>query len=174
MSVTRTDTCPMRITATVAPSTSRDGTILTLATPLCHPSRNARGRIKAAAFSPRRRIRYMVVQTVSMIVAADCGRDCREEVPKAMPNVPALAGITIIDLTRYLAGPFCTQILGDYGAEVIKLEPVKGARSEMGGYTGKDSYFFMSTNRSKKSVQIDLRQAAGRDVMLRLTDSADA
>jgi crotonobetainyl-CoA:carnitine CoA-transferase CaiB-like acyl-CoA transferase len=115
----------------------------------------------------------MVVQTVSMIVAADCGRDCREEVPKAMPNIPPLAGITIIDLTRYLAGPFCTQILGDYGAEVIKLEPVKGARSEMGGYTGKDSYFFMSTNRSKKSVQIDLRQAAGRDVMLRLTDQAD-
>src|ERR1700683_5154668 len=90
-----------------------------------------------------------------------------------MAEAPPLDGITIIDLTRYLAGPFCTQILGDYGAEVIKLEPVKGARSEMGGYTGKDSYFFMSTNRSKKSVQIDLRQAAGRDVMLRLTDQAD-
>jgi crotonobetainyl-CoA:carnitine CoA-transferase CaiB-like acyl-CoA transferase len=90
-----------------------------------------------------------------------------------MPDVPPLAGITIVDLTRYLAGPFCTQILGDYGAEVIKVEPVKGARAEMGGYTGTDSYFFMSTNRSKKSVQIDLRQPAGRDVMLRLADQAD-
>ena len=40
----------------------------------------------------------------------------------------------------------------------------------MGGYTGKDSYFFLSTNRSKKSVQIDLRQSAGRDVMLRLVE----
>ncbi|HTQ25227.1 MAG TPA: CoA transferase [Candidatus Binataceae bacterium] len=90
-----------------------------------------------------------------------------------MPDSPPLAGITVIDLTRYLAGPFCTQVLGDYGAEVIKIEPVEGARAEMGGYTGKDSYFFMSTNRSKKSVQIDLRQSAGRDVMLRLAGQAD-
>ena len=90
-----------------------------------------------------------------------------------MPDSPPLAGITVIDLTRYLAGPFCTQILGDYGAEVIKVEPVEGARAEMGGYTGKDSYFFMSTNRSKKSVQIDLHQSAGRDVMLRLAGQAD-
>jgi formyl-CoA transferase/CoA:oxalate CoA-transferase len=90
-----------------------------------------------------------------------------------MSDVPPLAGITVIDLTRYLAGPFCTQILGDYGAEIIKIEPVKGARSEMGGYTGKDSYFFMSTNRSKKSVQVDLKQPAGRDVVLRLADQAD-
>ncbi len=90
-----------------------------------------------------------------------------------MPDVAPLAGITVVDLTRYLAGPFCTQILGDYGAEVIKIEPVKGARSEMGGYTGKDSYFFMSTNRSKKSVQIDLRQPAGREVMLRLAGQSD-
>jgi formyl-CoA transferase/CoA:oxalate CoA-transferase len=90
-----------------------------------------------------------------------------------MSDVPPLAGITVIDLTRYLAGPFCTQILGDYGAEIIKIEPVKGARSEMGGYTGKDSYFFISTNRSKKSVQVDLKQPAGRDVVLRLADQAD-
>src|SRR6266436_6605298 len=90
-----------------------------------------------------------------------------------MSDVPPLAGITVVDLTRYLAGPFCTQILGDYGAEVIKVEPVKGARAEMGGYTGKDSYFFMSTNRSKKSVQIDLRQPAGREVMLRLAGQSD-
>jgi crotonobetainyl-CoA:carnitine CoA-transferase CaiB-like acyl-CoA transferase len=90
-----------------------------------------------------------------------------------MPDVPPLAGITVVDLTRYLAGPFCTQILGDYGAEIIKVEPVKGARAEMGGYTGKDSYFFMSTNRSKKSVQIDLRKPAGLEVMMRLADQAD-
>jgi crotonobetainyl-CoA:carnitine CoA-transferase CaiB-like acyl-CoA transferase len=90
-----------------------------------------------------------------------------------MSDVPPLTGITVIDLTRYLAGPFCTQILGDYGAEIIKIEPVKGARSEMGGHTGKDSYFFMSTNRSKKSVQVDLKQPAGRDVVLRLVDQAD-
>ncbi len=88
-------------------------------------------------------------------------------------DAPPLAGITVIDLTRYLAGPFCTQILGDYGAEVLKIEPVMGARAEMGGYSGRDSYFFMSTNRSKKSVQIDIKQPAGRDVLLRLAERTD-
>jgi formyl-CoA transferase/CoA:oxalate CoA-transferase len=111
----------------------------------------------------------LVLATAAAAVCAIVARRCQ----KAMSDVPPLAGITVIDLTRYLAGPFCTQILGDYGAEVIKIEPVKGARSEMGGYSGKDSYFFMSTNRSKKSVQIDLKQPAGRDVVLRLADQAD-
>src|SRR5579859_1460089 len=84
-----------------------------------------------------------------------------------------LSGIKVIDFTRYLAGPFCTQTLGDYGAEVIKIEPVEGARAEMGGYAGKDSYFFMCTNRSKKSVQIATRTAEGRAVAQRLIDAAD-
>src|SRR5215472_7427994 len=86
---------------------------------------------------------------------------------------PPLAGIKVVDLTRYLGGPFCTQILGDYGAEILKIEPIKGARAELGGYSGKDSYFFMSTNRSKKSIQIDVKQSAGRDALLRLIDQAD-
>ena len=90
-----------------------------------------------------------------------------------MPDAPPLAGIKVIDLTRYLAGPFCTQILGDYGAEIIKVEPVEGARAEMGKYSGKDSYFFLSANRSKKSVQIDSKQPQGREVLMRLLDSAD-
>jgi len=90
-----------------------------------------------------------------------------------MPDSRPLAGLKVIDLTRYLAGPFCTQILGDYGAEIIKVEPVDGARAEMGGYSGKDSYFFMSTNRSKKSVQIATRKPEGRAVLQKLIDSAD-
>ncbi len=81
-----------------------------------------------------------------------------------MPNAGPLDGIKVVDFTRYLAGPFCTQILGDYGAEVLKIEPVEGARGELGGYSGKDSYFFMSTNRSKKSVQVSTRSAEGRGV----------
>lgn len=84
-----------------------------------------------------------------------------------------LADLKVIDFTRYLAGPFCTQILGDYGAEVIKIEPVEGARAEMGGYSGKDSYFFMCTNRSKKSAQISTKNRAGREVLDRLLDSAN-
>jgi len=90
-----------------------------------------------------------------------------------MSEIPPLAGIKVVDFTRYLAGPFCTQILGDYGAEVIKIEPVEGARGEMGGDTGKDTYFFMSTNRSKKSVRISARKPEGRAVLMRMLDSAD-
>lgn len=90
-----------------------------------------------------------------------------------MPDLPPLSGIKVVDFTRYLAGPFCTQILGDYGAEVLKVEPVEGARGEMGGGSAKDSYFFLSTNRSKKSIQVSTRQPEGRAVLQRLLDSAD-
>ena len=90
-----------------------------------------------------------------------------------MPEAPPLSGIKVIDLTRYLAGPFCTQILGDYGAEIIKVEPVEGGRSEMGTYSGKDRYFFLSSNRSKKSVQIEIKKPEGRAVLMRLLDTAD-
>jgi crotonobetainyl-CoA:carnitine CoA-transferase CaiB-like acyl-CoA transferase len=84
-----------------------------------------------------------------------------------------LSGITVIDLTRYLAGPFCTQLLGDYGAEVVKIEPVKGARSELGDAPGRDSYFFLSANRSKLSVQLDIKRPEGREVLARMIDRAD-
>lgn len=84
-----------------------------------------------------------------------------------------LTGLKVIDFTRYLAGPFCTQILGDYGAEVLKVEPVEGARAELGGYSGKDSYFFMCTNRSKKSVQVSTKNPAGRAVLERILETAD-
>lgn len=90
-----------------------------------------------------------------------------------MPENPPLSGIKVVDFTRYLAGPFCTQILGDYGAEILKVEPVEGARGEMGDDSGKDSYFFLSTNRSKKSVQISTKTAEGRAVLHRMLDAAD-
>lgn len=90
-----------------------------------------------------------------------------------MSELPPLAGIKVIDFTRYLAGPFCTQILGDYGADVIKVEPVEGARAEMGGNPEKDTYFFMSTNRSKKSVRISTKKPEGRVVLARMLDAAD-
>jgi crotonobetainyl-CoA:carnitine CoA-transferase CaiB-like acyl-CoA transferase len=90
-----------------------------------------------------------------------------------MPELPPLSGIKVIDLTRYLAGPFCTQILGDYGAQVIKVEPVDNPRSETGRYDGRDSYFFLSANRSKKSVRIAAKTPEGRAVLSRLIDRAD-
>ena len=90
-----------------------------------------------------------------------------------MPQPPPLSGIKVVDLTRYLAGPFCTQILGDYGAEIIKVEPVENARGELGGGSAKDSYFFLSCNRSKKSVRISTRNPTGMKVLNKLIDTAD-
>jgi crotonobetainyl-CoA:carnitine CoA-transferase CaiB-like acyl-CoA transferase len=90
-----------------------------------------------------------------------------------MSEPPPLSGIKVVDLTRYLAGPFCTQILGDYGAEIIKVEPVENPRSELGGGSARDSYFFLSCNRSKKSVRLATKKPSGQEVLLRLIDQAD-
>ena len=76
-----------------------------------------------------------------------------------MTAPPALRGVRVLDLTRYLAGPFCTMLLGDMGADVVKLEPPRGAR-EFGGGPAQANYFFLSVNRSKRSVTLDLPRAA--------------
>src|SRR5580700_2686548 len=89
---------------------------------------------------------------------------------------PPLTGIKVVDLTRYLAGPFCTQILGDYGAEILKIEPVENPRGELGDSgDGKrpDSYFFLSANRSKKSIRLAIKKPEGREILMRLIDAAD-
>jgi crotonobetainyl-CoA:carnitine CoA-transferase CaiB-like acyl-CoA transferase len=86
---------------------------------------------------------------------------------------PPLAGIKVVDLTRYLAGPFCTQILGDYGAEIFKIEPVENPRGELGESTGRDNYFFLSANRSKKSLRVAIKKPEGREILMRLIDLAD-
>src|SRR5271167_1046094 len=90
-----------------------------------------------------------------------------------MLQPPPLTGIKVVDLTRYLAGPFCTQILGDYGAEVFKIEPVENPRGELGDGKGPDTYFFLSTNRSKKSIRLAIKKPEGREILMRLLDAAD-
>ncbi|MDX2169817.1 MAG: CoA transferase [Deltaproteobacteria bacterium] len=83
-----------------------------------------------------------------------------------------LAGVRVLDLTRYLAGPYCTMLLGDMGADVVKLEPPRGGR-DFGGGPAQANYFFLSVNRSKRSATLDLQRPAGRAAFLRLVDGAD-
>lgn len=86
-----------------------------------------------------------------------------------------LANLRVLDLTRLLPGPLATQHLADYGAEVIKIEDTGAgdyART-MGAMNGDTSYFYQVCNRGKKSVRLDLKQAEGRELFLRLVDTAD-
>jgi formyl-CoA transferase len=86
-----------------------------------------------------------------------------------------LSGIRIVDLTRVVAGPFCTMMLGDMGAEVLKIEePTHGDDSRAWAplLEGTGS-FFLALNRSKKSVALDLKTAEGAGVLRRLIASAD-
>lgn len=91
-------------------------------------------------------------------------------------SAQVLAGITIIDLTQALAGPYCTQFLADLGAEVIKIErPGSGDQSRGWGppFIGDESAYFMGTNRNKSSLTLDLKQEEGRQVLYRLIEEAD-
>lgn len=87
----------------------------------------------------------------------------------------ALAGIKIVDCTRVLGGPYCTQILADHGAEVIKVEPPQGDEVRDWGPPFKDglSAYFSGVNRNKRSISLDLTSERGRAVLLRLLAGAD-
>jgi formyl-CoA transferase/CoA:oxalate CoA-transferase len=87
-----------------------------------------------------------------------------------------LEGILIADLTQNVAGPFCTQTLGDMGAEVVKVErPGQGddARAWAPPWWGGESAVFMAMNRNKKSLALDLKKAGGLEVLRRLVARAD-
>lgn len=86
-----------------------------------------------------------------------------------------LAGVRVLDLTRVLAGPFCTMILADLGAEVIKVEgPDRPDYTRsIPPFIGDMSHYFLSVNRNKKGISIDLKSAAGRAVALDLASRCD-
>lgn len=87
----------------------------------------------------------------------------------------ALEGLRIIDLSRVLGGPFCTQMLADHGAEVIKIEPPQGDETRDWGppFEGDYSAYFAGANRNKRSLALDLSRPEGREVLLRLLAEAD-
>ena len=92
-----------------------------------------------------------------------------------MPQGP-LSGITIVDLSRILAGPYCTLLLAELGARVIKVEVPKTGDDarQYGPFKGGKSTYFASVNRGKESIALDLKAAADREIFERLLDKADA
>src|SRR5262249_19798465 len=97
------------------------------------------------------------------------GRD-----PMTDTRLGPLAGVRVLDLTEHMAGPYCTMILGDMGAEVIKVERPGGGDSSraMGDGTPRNPYF-RYINRNKKSLTLDYKPPRGRAIFLALADRAD-
>jgi len=93
-----------------------------------------------------------------------------------MPQAGPLSGITIVDLSRILAGPYCTLLMAELGARVIKVEaPNTGDDArQYGPFKNGKSTYFASVNRGKESIVLDLKAPGDRDIFERLLDKADA
>lgn len=91
------------------------------------------------------------------------------------PEFNVLSGIRVVDLSQNMAGPFCTQILADFGAQVTKVEPPSGDPARLWGppFIGDDAALFLAANRGKTSVALDLKTEAGRKALWELIDEAD-
>src|SRR3954452_16116910 len=96
----------------------------------------------------------------------------------AEPSGP-LAGLTVVDCSTVLAGPFCTMLLGDLGAEVIKVEPPEGDATRtwgppwVGDGDDRTAAYYLAVNRNKRSITLDLRTEDGRGVLRRLLEGGD-
>src|SRR5438067_995359 len=89
--------------------------------------------------------------------------------------MPPLSGLKVVDLTRVLAGPFCAMLLGDMGADVIKIEEPTAGDDARGWapFVGSWSSYFLGVNRSKRSLALDLKDPRGKEVLNRLLSQAD-
>ena len=90
-------------------------------------------------------------------------------------DAPPLAGLRVLDLTTFLSGPFCTQVLADLGADVVKVEPPAGdsSRHIPPHFVGEDSAYFLANNRTKRSVAVDMREAGGQALVRELIGHVD-
>ncbi|WP_417260640.1 CaiB/BaiF CoA transferase family protein [Celeribacter sp.] len=88
---------------------------------------------------------------------------------------PMLEGVRIVDLTTFLSGPFCTQVLADLGADVVKVEPPTGdsSRHIPPHFVGDDSAYFLAHNRNKRSIAADLKSPEDQELVRRLILRAD-
>ncbi|MDP2674506.1 MAG: CoA transferase, partial [Dehalococcoidia bacterium] len=95
--------------------------------------------------------------------------------PKGEQASGPLSGLIVLDLTWVLAGPYASMILRDLGAEVVKVErpPFGDVARTTAPYVDGESGYFFSINRGKKSICLDLKSEAGRDLFLRLAEKAD-
>jgi crotonobetainyl-CoA:carnitine CoA-transferase CaiB-like acyl-CoA transferase len=92
------------------------------------------------------------------------------------PPVPVLGSIRVVELTEALAGPYCAMLLGDFGADVIKVERRKtGDQSRSWGppFVGSESAYFLATNRNKRSLALDYSRPLGSEILHRLLATAD-
>jgi len=90
--------------------------------------------------------------------------------------VRPLEGIRVIDLTRVVSGPYCTMLLGDLGAEIIKVErPGEGddTRAFAPPFQGDQAAYFLSINRNKKSITLDLKSDLGKELLWGLIERSD-
>lgn len=117
-------------------------------------------------------------QVVVTNMTRECGglmaseRETMTQPDKALP----LAGIRVIDLTRVMTGPYCTMMLGDLGADVIKIElPGKGDDTRAWGppFVNGESSYFLSVNRNKRSLALNLKDPGAQDLLWRLIEGAD-
>ncbi len=95
---------------------------------------------------------------------------------KSAPADLPLDGIRVLDVSQIMAGPFCSMLLGDMGADVIKIEPPDGDQTRRAmafKLKGNDSLGFFNLNRNKRSLAIDLKKSAGREVFYQLARTAD-
>ncbi len=89
---------------------------------------------------------------------------------------PPLAGLRVIDQTQALAGPYCAMMLGDLGADVIKIErPGSGDQSRTWGppFVGTESTYYLAVNRNKRGMTLNISTPAGREILHKLVDTAD-
>ncbi|HYO43821.1 MAG TPA: CoA transferase, partial [Candidatus Limnocylindrales bacterium] len=101
--------------------------------------------------------------------------------PAVIPAAGPLAGIRIADCSTVLAGPYCTMLLGDLGAEVIKVEPPEGDATRGWGppWVGSEAdgtrtaAYYLAVNRNKRSIRLDLKRDEGREVLRRLLATSD-
>src|SRR5207253_27720 len=99
-----------------------------------------------------------------------------ETSPGAAQRNGPLDGVTVLDLSRVMSGPYCTMLLADMGARVIKIEhPTRGDDTRHWGppFQGGESSYFMSVNRNKESVALDFGAAKGRAILHRLIARSD-